>query len=279
MSQSLDIDRDSIQRPPPPPDDDDGPDDDGPRDCVLGTQLSSFTASPSTLPPSGATATLRWDVNVPDDGCPVSIRLNGRPVSQIGSQQVQPTHSTGYTLTAHSRRFSKTLGSVTVRVDTGACLTVAVPESLIREALRGAVDAIDKAAGKFRQRALPRVEVDTGGIHVALRWVLAVDNFTDPNVDIDFTIGLWVRNGAVEPFYRHFSVDVDWPWWVTVVSAGATKIVEEFVDKRVERDVKPRMLAEVTNRLDGFVSQLPGNLRLHAIAMAQDEIRVTACPV
>lgn len=57
------------------------------------------------------------------------------------------------------------------------------------------------------------VEVDARGIKVALRFRVAIDNFADPDVDVDFTVGLRVRNGAVDAFYQSFAVDVDWPWW------------------------------------------------------------------
>ncbi|MGH9181508.1 MAG: hypothetical protein ACRD0Q_07900 [Acidimicrobiales bacterium] len=247
-------------------------------ECLGDTTLSSFTASPSTLPPSGAAATLSWAVAVPTAGCVVKVKLNGRSVARSGSQQVHPAVSTRYSLTAHAGRLSKPLGSVDVRVDTGACLTVPVPESLVRSAITSVVDALDQADSRFRQRSRPTVEIDAGGIRVALRFVVAINNFADPDLDIDFVIRIRVRSGTADAFLQSFSVDVDWPLWVTVVTAGASKIVEEFLDARIERELKPRLLTEVKRLLDGFVAQLPGGLRLHTIALGRDEIRVTACP-
>jgi len=163
-------------------------------------------------------------------------------------------------------------------VDTSACRTAAVPESLVRGEVRRLVEELDRAEGRFRQRAAPRVEIDAQGIHVALRFVIVIDNFADPDLNIDFVIGLRVRDGAVEAFYKSFSVDVDWPWWVTVISAGASEIVESVIAGRIEQGLKPQLLAEINKLVERFVSQLPRSLRLHSITSAQDEIRVTACP-
>jgi hypothetical protein len=259
-------------------DDREPPIDDDAVECLAKVQAGSFAATPSTVEPFSEGAVLRWATTVPT-GCRVGITLNGRPVARSGTLQVQPAATTRYTLSARAGRASRLLDSVTVRVDTSACISRVVPESLIRSEIRGAVTALDQQDQRFKQRSDPKVEVDAEGIDVALRLQLAIDDFADPNVDIDFTIGLRVRNGSVEPFYRRFAVDVDWPWWVTVITAGVSKIVEEFIDEKVEEVLKPRILEEVREQIDGLIDQLPGDLRLHTLHLAENEIRVTACPV
>lgn len=246
-------------------------------ECLIGVAVASFTAQPSSVTPFGGGATLRWNVTVPA-GCRAGIQLNGRPVSRSGSLAVQPAATTRYTLTARAGRATRALDSVTVAVDTSACISGGVPESLIRSQVQQIVDELDRASSRFSQRSAPRVEVDGRGIHVALRFRVAIDNFADPDVDVDFTVGLRVRDGAVEAFYRSFAVDVDWPWWVTVVSVGASKIVEEFLDGKIEDALKPKILAELEAQLDAFVDRLPGSLRVHTVALRENEIRVTACP-
>lgn len=246
-------------------------------ECLADVAVASFTAQPSSVRPFGGGATLRWNVTVPT-GCRVGIELNGRPVSRSGSLTVQPARTTRYTLSANAGRATRTLGSVTVAVDTSACISGGIAESLIRSQVQQVVDELDRASSQFSQRSAPRVEVDARGIKVALRFRVAIDNFADPDVDVDFTVGLRVRSGAVEAFYQSFAVDVDWPWWVTVVTVGASKIVEEFLDGKIEAALKPKILAELEAQLDAFVDRLPGNLRIHTIALSDNEIRVTACP-
>ena len=82
----------------------------------------------------------------------------------------------------------------------------------------------------------------------------------------------------MEPFYKSFAVDVDWPWWVTVITAGVSKIVEEFIEGKIEAKLKPAILTGVKDQIDDLVDQIPGGLRLHSLSLAENEIRVTVCP-
>ncbi len=272
MTQTLDSLR--------PRDDDDipGPDiDDHTLECLGDTQVTSFTASPASTQPFGPPVTLRWSVSSPST-CGVAIRLNGQAVAKTGSMQVQPTVTTRYSLTAQARGATKSLGSVTVAVDTAACVTVPVPEALVRDQVRSVIDAIDAASGEISQRSAAKVEVVPGGITVALRLKAAVNNFADPDIDVDFTIGLRMRNGAVEPFYKSFSVEVDWPWWVTVVTLGVSEFVEGLIADKIDAAARPLVLDAVKSLIEGMVDQLPDGLRLHSLQLVTDEIRVTACP-
>lgn len=246
-------------------------------ECLAKVKVGSFTATPTTVQPFGGPVTLRWGVTVPS-GCAVGLKLNGTPVPRSGSREVHPATTTTYALSAVVNGLTKVLKRVSVRVDTSACLTQPVPESLIRSQLRSAVDRLDAAERKLSQRSDPSVEIDANGIHVALRFKLAIDNFADPSIDVDFTIGLRIRNGAVEPYYKRFAVDVDWPWWVTAITAGVSKVVEEFIDGKIAAKLKPAILTGVKGQIDKLVDQLPGNLRLHTLSLAPNEIRVTVCP-
>jgi hypothetical protein len=246
-------------------------------ECLAETQLVSFTASPSSVPPFGGSVTLKWSVK-PPSGCSPAVRLNGQSVAASGSRQVQPSVSTRYSLTAAIGGLTKSLGGVTVNVDTAACVTQGVPESLVRGQVRQAVDALDAAEGRISQRSPARVEVDANGISVGLRLKVAIDNFADPDLDVDATIGLQVRDRRAEAFYRSFSVDLDWPWWVTALTAGVSKIVEEIIEDKIEGQLKPAILAGLEAQLDTLVDQIPGSLALHSVQFAPDEIRVTVCP-
>lgn len=272
MAQTIDI--------LPQRDDDDipGPDiDDETLECLGDTQATSFTATPPSAQPFGPPTTLRWSVSSPTT-CGVAVKLNGLAVERSGSMQVQPTVSTRYSLTARARGATKTLGSVTVTVDTAACVTIPVPEALVRDQVRGVIDAIDAASGEISQRSPAKVEVVPGGISVALRLKAAVNNFADPDINVDFTIGLRMRNGAVEPFYKSFSVDVDWPWWVTVVTLGVSEFVEGVIADKIDAAARPLVLEAVKGLIEGMADQLPDGLRLHSLQLVTDEIRVTACP-
>lgn len=263
-----------------PRDDDDfpGPDiDDDTLECLANTRATSFSASSTTTAPFGPPVTLRWSVASPST-CGVAVRLNGAAVARSGSMQVQPTVTTRYTLTARTGGLNKSLGSVTVTVDTSACVTVPVPESLVRDQIRDVIDTIDAATAEISQRSAAKVEVVNGGISVALRLKAAVNNFADPDLNVDFTIGLRMRNGAVEPFYKSFSVEVDWPWWVTVVTLGVSEFVEGLIADKIDDAARPLVLQAVKQLIDGMLAQLPDGLRLHSLQLVTNVIRVTACP-
>lgn len=246
-------------------------------ECLSLTRNGSITADLTTVQPFGEGTTVHWSATVPPR-CGVRLALNGQTVAASGRQQVEPASTTRYTLTAHVRQASKVLGSVVVNVDTTRCVSGSVPETLIRSQVERAVDQLDAASKQISKRSDPRVEVKSDGIHLALRFTAAIDNFPDPKIDIDCVIGVRLRRGSVEPFYTSFGVDVDWPWWVTTITAGASKIVEEFIDDKVEGKLKPLMLSQLKDQVNAIVTQLPGDLQPHTISLAENEVRVTACP-
>jgi hypothetical protein len=246
-------------------------------DCLATTRASSFIAEPSTIQPFGGGSTLAWSVLVPV-GCDVVVSLNGRVVNSTGRQSVAPASTTQYILTASQRGTRRVLASTTVRVDTSACLSVAVPESRIHADLDSTIRQVLEDHEELSQRADPRVEVDAKGIHMALRFALAIDNFSDPNIDVDFTLGLRVRNGAADPFYQKVAIDIDWPWWVTVLSSGMSERITEIVENVVEALLKPQILGKVKDLFGTQVEQLPPGLQLHALRLAPNEIVATACP-
>lgn len=245
--------------------------------CLGEVEVVSFTADPPTVEPFGGPATLSWNVRVPT-GCNAGLHLNGRPVRTSGSMQVQPTVTTRYSLSARLGPASRFLDDLTLRVDTSACISSTIAESNIRGDVRAAVAGAVAENEQLSQRSEPRVEVDAGGIHLGLRFKLAIDNFVDPSIDVDATVGLRLRDGAVDVSYRSFAVDVDWPWWVTALTAGVTKIIEEFMDDTVEDRLKPMLLEKVKQRIDDRVAEIPGFLRLHRLGLAENEISVTVCP-
>src|SRR5690349_19491166 len=80
-------------------------------------ELQSFKATPSTIQPFEQ-STLSWRATAPTG---VTFKLDGRPVSRIGSQLVRPNETRTFKLTAHSGSLSSAVGQVTVFVDLGAC--------------------------------------------------------------------------------------------------------------------------------------------------------------
>jgi hypothetical protein len=199
-------------------------------------------------------------------------------VNSTGRQSVAPASTTQYILTASHQGTRRVLATTSVRVDTTACLSVSVPESRIRADLDSTIRHVLEDHEELSPRADPRIEVDAKGIHMGLRFALAIDHFSDPNIDMDFTLGLRVRNGAADPFYQNVAIDIDWPWWVTVLSADMSERITDVVQNVVEALLKPQILEKVRDCFRTHVEQLPHTLQLHALRLGPNEIMATACP-
>jgi hypothetical protein len=251
--------------------------DDEALECLAGTLSTSFTANPTTILPFQGPATLRWSASVPV-GCRVGFAINGRAVGRSGSLEVLPAVDTTYALTASVRRASKVLGRVTVDVDTSACVSGELAESILRGQVEQSLASFESDDDRAYDLSLDSFEIRGTGLHVSLHMKLEIDKFADPRVDVDFVIGLNVDNGAVRPYYRSFAVDVDWPWYITTLTLGVTKIVEEFLDDRVEGDMKPTVLDKIQGVIDGLVALLPDDMKIHTIRLTEDAVVVTACP-
>jgi hypothetical protein len=251
--------------------------DDDALDCLVGAQLKSFTARPTTLRPFQGPSTLRWSASVPV-GCRVAFGINGRTVARSGSLEVFPVFDTAYALNASVRGASKVLARVTIDVDTSACVSGSVPESILRGQVKQSLESFESDDERAYDLSLDSFEIHSTGLQVSAHMKLEINNFADPRVDVDFVIGLNVEAGVVRPYYRSFTVDVDWPWYVTALTLGITKIVEEFLDDRVEGKMKPSILQNVQGAIDDLVALLPGDMKIHTIGLAEDAVLVTACP-
>lgn len=246
--------------------------------CLKDTKLLRLEAKPSKVPPFGEPSTISWSVK-PPPGCPtVALRLNGKLVSTSGSMTVEPTNTTTYTLTAGIRQASRVLGRTRVEVDTEECRTGSVPEELVRQRLRAAIEKVDEDTSRIRLRRPASVEIDSAGVKVAIRMKIDINNFPDPDLDVDFVLGLRLRDGEVEPYYRSFDVDVSWPRWIGGISLGITKLVEGVIEDKIERQLKPEVLRSAKEAIEELAGQLPGTHKIHRVVTARDRIDVTVCP-
>lgn len=251
--------------------------DDDALECLANTSLDSFSALPEGLTPFAGPATLSWSARVAG-ACRVGFRINGRSVGRSGSMEVTPTVATTYTLSAHVRRASRVLGRVTVSMDTDACSTSELPESILRGQVEQVVEAFGAEDDRAYDAALTGFDITPSGIRMSIRAKVEVDNFFDPTLYVDLVVRPVVVEGAVEARYASFSVDIDWPWYITTLSAGITKIVEEFKEDGVEAGLKRDILARIQARIDQIVGLLGDDKLVHAVSLSQDAIAVTACP-
>jgi hypothetical protein len=250
-------------------------------ECLGGTKLVNFSADKTSVK-AGEAVTISWDVAVPTN-CGLSVRLNFAQVPKKGSRVIRPVRPESYRLDCGASSVSKLLGVVNIAVDSSNCTEVEIPEDLVRPGVIRSVDDSlaeynanpDNEDSQVTKRRQTVFEVEPDGIVLRLRLKVEVNNFFDPDVDVDAKIALGVSpEGQVLAFYRSFAVDVDWPWWVTGLTLGVTKIIEEFKDGTVERKLKNEILndfrADIQARVDAFGT-------VGAIETVQDKVIVTVC--
>lgn len=244
-------------------------------ECLERTTVNSFTASPPTVSP-GQASTLKWKVTTAA-GCAPQLLLNNSAVQKTGSRSIQPVTTTTFLLVGRIGTVQRTLGTATVNVNTSQCITRSVEEETVRQMLRGLIEA-NLAGTPLSQRSPASVEIDRNGIAVKLRMRIAVPSFFDPNLNVDMLIAVRAVDGESAVSYRSFSVDVDWPWWVTGITLGVTEFIEGVIENRIERRLKPLILQKLKEQIDSFLRLIPSTHRLTTLTTEADQITGMACP-
>ena len=240
--------------------------------------LKSFTAKPTSIGPFGASV-LTWSVTGPVG---FHVKLNSQNVTKTGTQVVHPTSTTTYRLSAHARQASKPLGTVTVTVDRSSCETydIANPQSAIRAPLRQGI--LQSGDLSFRGDSGLAVTFSPGRISLILRLKKEVNNFPNPDVDIDASFGLAVVNGALVPINEQVSVDISFPWYAWLVP-GAAIGLPIAIDMAKEGAIKKmRETIQDVVLLLGFFGTPPEGKRLSTVRVDDGNngagvIEFTAC--
>lgn len=251
-------------------------------ECLGNTHLVNFSADKTSVI-AGDTVTISWDVDIPST-CGLSVRLNHTQVPRKGSKTVVAAGNLFFRLDCGAAGVNKLLGTVEVAADASSCMQREIPEDIVADQVR---QSVDRSLADFNARpenenkqATKRtetgVEVEPGAIVLRLRLKVQVENFFDPNVDVDAKIAVGISpEGNVIAFYRSFAVDVDWPWWVTGITLGISKIVEEFADGTVEAQMKNKILNDLRDAFQARLTALGG--RAVDMEAIQDAILVTIC--
>lgn len=251
--------------------------------CLAGLVVQSFTATPAAVQ-AGKSTKVRWSVVSQD--CPrperISLMLEGVRVGLSGEREIRPSRDMSLSLTARAGGHSRSLGRVRIDVDESTCSRKTFPKDLIRLVAQGAVrNAIREYNLRPDTKAKVSLirdtvlEIDPAGIVLRVRLKADVNNFADPTIALDARIGLGVSNSEPMVWYKSFAVDVDWAFWVTGITLGITKIVEEVVDGVVERGVKSKLITELRKSIRTVVEGLG---EVTAIQAMDNELVITVCP-
>ncbi|WP_420146819.1 hypothetical protein [Spirosoma sp.] len=247
-------------------------------EALAAVSLQSFTATPSTITPFGADSVLRWKVKRPT-GSIVRLFLQGASIGTTGTKTVSPEQTSVFRIVARALTLQRTLGSVTVNVDSSGCISSSIPESTVQLTVRNAMTAQLASIPQLSQRSPASVEVASNGITVKLRFAIAINNFADPDLNVDFRFTLRASSGQAVVTITSFDTEVSWPWWVTVVTIGISQIVEEIIANRIEKEIRPMLQTKLKEMIDAQLAALPSTHRLHVLSTSTDQINFTVCPV
>lgn len=247
-------------------------------ECLRAVRVR-LSAEPAEIRPFGSGATLRWTIAPPSDAaCELTFSLNGTVISAQGMLAVQPPETTEYRIEGAMREARMILARATVTVAIDHCIQITVPEQHVRMMLQDASAELCAGNTLVSERRQPVVEVDRRGVIVRAFFRINIENAPDPDLDVDCVIGLGVDDGSVAVSFRRFDVDLDWPRWVTITSAGISKIAEQVIEDLVERNMKPMLLDRARQMIDPYLRMLPPGLRLYRIEADADRMTVILCP-
>lgn len=249
-------------------------------------ELESFTATPSTIAPFGQSE-LRWRVSAPTS---VRIELDGRKVSRIASQVVRPATTRTFALVARASTLSSLLGQRTVQVDLGVCTLIGIPEADVQAKLLEVIDELLALDKSLTLRSPPVVDVTSSGIVMKLRFEVEVEDFRNPDFDVDALIGLAVDGEGIRPFFLQFSADLHFSFWEEALNiaidatvgtlAGGPFIHLAFADAESEARENARrdILEGIRAGIGEFLLVVPDGWSPHQVFLRDDGIDVRICP-
>jgi hypothetical protein len=249
-------------------------------------ELESFTAAPASIAPFGQSE-LRWRVSAP-----VSVRfeLDGRPVSRIGSQVVRPSTTRTFSLVARASTLSSPVGQRTVEVDLGACTLLAIAEADVQAKLLEVIDGLLLLDPHLSLRSPPVVDVTPSGIVMKLRFEVAVEDFRNPDFNVDALIGLAIDGEGIRPFFLQFSANLDFSFWEEVLknsidvllslTVGGPLLHLAFSDAESEARENARrdILEGIRAGIAEFLLVAPEGWSPHQLFLRDDGIDVRICP-
>ncbi|MEU6744484.1 hypothetical protein [Streptosporangium sandarakinum] len=217
-------------------------------------------------------AVLSWKIIRSSKECGL-IQLDGEQVPLEGSLTVAPTKTTTYGLSISRLGMSRLLGSHTITVDTSACITVLIPESLVRTIIQEKLDALLEESDYLYEREPLTLEIDDTGVTLKFRLAIDIAGIDDPKLDINCQVTLEMEDGKVIIAFNSISIEIRPGGFPTGVPATDATINTDIEKVKYEA---PNQLSEYANNLP--VSNLLPNLKIHTISTSEDLITVTLCP-
>ena len=240
-------------------------------ECLRGTEVRRFSASPSVVEPFEAT-TVSWNVVTPPNCRSLSLLLAGQRVDHLGSTSFTPVKAeTSLRLDASMAGSFTTLARTEIQVDQSTCSVFGTLEfPVLRQELINAITAFDERDPDFRQTAPPDAFLD------GERLFITIFGFVDgghPALSASVTLEMGLRftvvDGVISPRYVLYRPIASAPLPDDVFTS-------KFYDKSDE------ILADFRTQLNQRFASLfpiPDNRQLFDLVIDPPDITAIVCAV
>lgn len=251
-------------------------------ETLMQLNVESFRIEPTMIRPFQQ-AKIIWRITS-ETGGSVPLKLQGgglnMSISRQGQRVVSPTVTTTYRLVATLLGQVRQLGAIILTVDSSACITLALSEADVRSNLTTAVNNYMADKPELRRRSDDRIEVEADGIHAAIRLTAVVEDWADPDINIDFQISLNVADGQPVYAFAKYEFHIDFPWWADILAGLAFPAWLGLAIKEGSEREKARQFIgnEIQHQLDDLKQQIPSGFRLLTIRTEPNQVACTICP-
>ncbi|SMO95954.1 hypothetical protein [Melghirimyces algeriensis] len=244
-------------------------------------KLDYFQAEPTQVYPYDEVQ-LSWRVTGPN----VKITVSTSPysasrhldVGMEGTKVVTPALTQTYHIHAQMFTVHRHLGSTTVQVSAENCYGHSVAEDEIRRRTTQVVNHVVGERDDITIKKQPQLEIDATGIKIKLRFEVKVNNFFNPDLNVDANMAVSAEHGRPIPVYTKFSSDVEFGWHEHFLTAGAAAVIQAILENKIDKELKPQLLQGIQEELDQAVSSIPPRYRLYSLSTAVNRIVFTICP-
>ena len=256
--------------------------------------VRSFTA-PAAVE-TGGSATVAWNVSVPDTNVIVELKLNGALISSFGQRRfANLTQTTDFALSAATEREERVLRRLRVRVDPPECRWAnPIDPFVISSLLKKPFDDRFSGNSNFSLRGSGTVvTLETGAISIAVPVTIHVEDWF--NADMDVKIKLSVTGGGGFPVLvlsRGVSLEVSWSFFEHLPSLGCTHFVESgmsqlgqvLMSNIVNSELVPKISRGFNDQVDKFIAEVAAGDPQHRtyvltfFELSSNGIKFKVCP-
>lgn len=120
-------------------------------------------------------------------------------------------------------------------------------ENMIKTSVDKAIKGTRLYFGQLHGRPVEAKRKDAATLAVDLDLAVRVNNWFDPEADVDFDLRFSVQGGKLKTTISKLKVDVDSSWTATILSLGLTKGLDLYVESRLRSEIAGKLNSQTPN--------------------------------